>query len=130
MRNRMIGLISPVYLRQKYVLIENMNYCVYFITDGNYIKIGVAASLPNRMKQLQTGNPRELEALYVIEELSQKEALKDEKILHNYFSDKQTFGEWYDIKQHNIISCCNKIGLRLSKPASKFNFDVKGITVI
>lgn len=130
MRNRMVGLISPMYLNQNYVLVEKMNYCVYFITDGDYIKIGIAASLPNRMKQLQTGNPRQLEALYVIEEPNQRQALNDERMLHKYFSTAQTFGEWFDIKRYSIIACCNKNGLRLSKPASKFDFDVKGITII
>ena len=54
------GLISSKYINSSIgeVLIEDINYCVYFITDGEYIKIGIAASLPNRVRQLQTGNAR------------------------------------------------------------------------
>ena len=34
--------------------------CIYFISDGNYIKIGQAKDLQNRITGMQTENPREL----------------------------------------------------------------------
>lgn len=130
MRNPMIGLISNRYLKDKYVLIEKMNYCVYFISDGEFVKIGMAASLPNRIKQLQTGNPRELHALYVIDSESQREASKIESELHSLLRNKQCMGEWFNIKEGDIRKSCAKLGYKLRIPISKFDFGVSGIQII
>lgn len=127
MRNKMLGLISSKYLKTKYILVEEINYCVYFITDGEYVKIGIAASLPNRMKQLQTGNARKLKAIYIINAETQIDALKIEGELHKEFKEKQCIGEWFNIKEESIFPICRKLGYILYKPASKFNFDVDGI---
>lgn len=129
-RNPMIGLISDRYLKDKYILVENINYCVYFISDGKFVKIGVAASLPNRIKQLQTGNPRKLYAMFIIGTKTQKEALKVESDLHKIFSEKQCIGEWFDITESDIKKVCRKIGYPLMIPASKFDFEVDGIYII
>lgn len=130
MRNPMLGLISNKYLKDKYILVENMKYCVYFISDGEFIKIGVAASLPNRIKQLQTGNPRKLSAMFIIETETQREALKIENDLHKYFSEKQCVGEWFNITESDIKRACRKIGYSPMIPASKFDFEVDGICII
>lgn len=126
----MIGLISNKYLRMNYKLIENINYCVYFISDGEYTKIGIAASLPNRIKQLQTGNPRKLKALYIIEFETQRQALEIENKLHKYFADRQVSGEWFAINDRNIFTACSRLGYRPSKPASKFDFEIEGIEIV
>lgn len=130
MRNPMIGLISNRYLKDKYALVEEMNYCIYFVSDGDFVKIGIAASLPNRIKQLQTGNPRKLYAVYVIEAESQKEALKIENEFHMSLKEKQCIGEWFDVKDFEIRKQCRKLGYKLKIPASKFDFDVSGIQIV
>lgn len=130
MKNRMLGLISSKYLKIKYGLIEEMNYCVYFITDGDYIKIGVAASLPNRIKQLQTGNPRKLKAIYVIAAKSQRDALKMEADFHNYFRNKQCIGEWFSLSKDEIQHASKILGYEIMIPSSKFDFEVEGIVMV
>lgn len=130
MRNPMISMISDRYLKDKYILVENMNYCVYFITDGEFVKIGVAASLPNRIKQLQTGNPRKLSAMYVIDAGTQKEALKVEANLHKIFSDKQCIGEWFNITENDVKKTCKKMGYSSMIPSSRFDFEVDGIRIV
>lgn len=107
-----------------------MSYCVYFITDGKFIKIGMAASLSNRIKQLQTGNPRKLCAMFIIVTDTQKEALKIESDLHKIFSKKQCVGEWFSIEESDIKKACRRIGYSPMIPASKFDFEINGICVI
>lgn len=130
MRNRMLGLISSRYLRIKYKLVEEMNYCVYFVTDGEYVKIGIAASLPNRIKQLQTGNPRKLKAMYVIEADNQRNALKIESDLHNYFKEKRCIGEWFSLRRSEIEYGVRKLGYEIVIPSSKFDFEIDGIVIV
>ena len=54
---------------------RDIKNCVYIISDGSgYLKIGVAASLEKRVKQLQTGNPNELKVIGVIRCANRTEA--------------------------------------------------------
>lgn len=130
MKNPMVSLISHRYVKNQYVLLENLPYCVYFISDGEFVKIGVAASLPNRIRELQTGNPRKLFALYVIETDSQKDALKIESELHNLFSNVRCIGEWFDVNDEEIKRGCRKLGYIPKVPASKFDFEIDGILLV
>ena len=130
MRNKMIGLISTHYLKFDNYFIEDVNYCVYFITDGYGVKIGVAASLPTRIKQLQTGNPRRLQAMYIIKAKNQTQAMSIEGELHKEFDEKHLIGEWYDITDKEIEDKCLKLGYEIGKPVSKFDFGVDGVTAI
>lgn len=79
---------------------------VYFITDGEYVKIG--KGLPfNRMKSCQTGNPRRLKILFTIpvgEEAKGGEywwratpGKPAEEALHQMFKHYHILGEWFDI---------------------------------
>ena len=139
--DRMRSLISPKYLKVKNikrfressikrVVIESIEYCTYFLTDGEYIKIGVAASLPNRIRQLQTANARRIKALYIIPSENQREAMRIEKALHKYFRGKNLMGEWFNISINEIKTGCNAIQEELYIPASKFDFEIDGIELI
>jgi hypothetical protein len=67
---------------------------VYFITDGEYTKIGKAKCAYTRLKALQTANARVLSLLY-----SFPGGLPLEKKLHNYFKEYQSEAnnEWFKI---------------------------------
>lgn len=123
-------LISEKYLKNKYIKIEDTEYCVYFITDGEYIKIGMAASLPNRVKQLQVGNARKLKVLYIIPANNQKEALGIEKMFHNYFKELNVSGEWFKLSEDKIRDGCMSKGYYPYKAISKFNFEIDGIAIV
>lgn len=69
--------------------------CVYYITDGEFVKIGVTKDLETRLNTLQTGNARELKVLAVI---YPKAPYIEEAALHYIYKDKRIRGEWYDIK--------------------------------
>lgn len=69
---------------------------VYFITCGELMKIGVANNVPNRLKQLQTSNPLEMQIFHVIPFHSRQEAFKEEARLHSKYSICRVNGEWFD----------------------------------
>ena len=131
MRNRMRGLISEKYLakRNRRFFVEEINYCVYFVTDGEFVKIGSAASLPNRIKQLQTGNARKLKALFVVNVENQDEAIKTEHDIHKMFENYHVSGEWFKLDQVDIERKLLKAGYDIGIPVSKHNFDVEGIEI-
>ena len=58
--------------------------CIYFISDGNYIKIGQAKDLQNRITGMQTENPRELFVIARIEVL-ETQLNVEERNAHNFF---------------------------------------------
>ena len=77
--------------------INDCNNFVYFITDGDYIKIGVANNLENRLSALQTSNAKELKILFSIPMKDKESAYALELFLHNTYKSKNVRGEWFDI---------------------------------
>lgn len=69
----------------------------YFVSDGEFIKIGVAKDISKRVKGLQTGHPKEMILVQYLDFESKGEAHAAEKILHCAFHDKRMCGEWFDI---------------------------------
>ena len=70
---------------------------VYFITDGEFVKIGVSAAPLMRMAELQGANARDLKLLYVIPMKDSDDAYKIEKYLHNAYAEHRMNGEWFDV---------------------------------
>ncbi len=74
---------------------------VYIVTDGTgYGKIGVAENLDSRIKGLQTGNPRRIEKLKVIETNSRDGDFELEKRLHRRYKGAMVYingepTEWF-----------------------------------
>ena len=82
----------------------------------NLYKIGYSKNSINRLKQLQTGSPYQLELVHVY--TSKKFPFKVEKIMHRsmslYKKDESLIhlkGEWFDLKKidiENFIHNCEK----------------------
>ena len=71
---------------------------VYFITDNNgFTKIGSTDyEVEKRLKELQCGNPRQLEVVKTIECYNQRlSSLDVERCLHQYFDYCRVRGEWF-----------------------------------
>ena len=94
---------------------EDARNCVYFISDGNYIKIGVATDLLRRLASLQTGNPNKLEVKCIIEFESKREASYQESRIHRYFKSKHHFGEWFDLSDEDILLVQQEFNYDLSR---------------
>lgn len=65
---------------------------VYFLTDGNLIKIGYTEDITRRLAQLQTGNSRKLEVLSVIPSGTKK----TERAIHRNWRMDRVRGEWFN----------------------------------
>ncbi len=65
---------------------------VYFITDGDHIKIGRSNNLKNRIASLQTANPKPLKVLGV----KRGAETTVERELHERFSAMRGNGEWFE----------------------------------
>lgn len=63
---------------------------VYFISDGEHIKIGIAADPTGRLRDLQVGNARRLTLLRVV---NGPRGLEDR--LHRRFAGDRVRGEWF-----------------------------------
>ena len=72
-------------------------YRVYFLTDGEYVKIGYARNVNSRINTLQTGMHRDLERLFTYPCYDKESAIKLEQYAHRLFSKHHINREWYDI---------------------------------
>jgi len=63
---------------------------IYFISTGEFVKIGIANNPKRRLKDLQTANPIKLNLIYT---MPGDENL--EKILHSIFDEYRECGEWF-----------------------------------
>jgi len=103
---------------------------IYFITDGQYIKIGKSKNPIKRLKNLQTSNAKTLRFIYIFN-------VKDsyEKRLHKLFKNYQTnsCNEWFDLSNTciktklNYINCpVLKDNKQASHKAELFNKELYG----
>jgi hypothetical protein len=84
---------------------------IYFITDGEYIKIGYTRMYPiARLKELQTGNPKPLKLLATM-----VGGLSLEKELHNKFKPYKAQGEWF-ISSGEILEYISICGTAYVEP--------------
>ena len=83
------------------------NY-VYFMEDGEYIKIGVSTDPTSRLRQIQTGNPRPIGVWLAWGYCSAKNAFQTEAWLHARFADKQTIGEWFKLDKADRANIINQ----------------------
>ena len=63
---------------------------IYFIKQGDYVKIGFTNRFKTRLNQLQVSSPIKLEVLGIIEGNK-----NDEKNMHEKFKHISTNGEWF-----------------------------------
>lgn len=110
-RHSMMRLISRRYQHlggcERDILAKDVKNCVYFISDGHYVKIGVATDLARRVSSLQTGNPNKLDVKCVLLFKTKREANYYEAKLHQYFKAKNILGEWFDLTDDDIM-CIQK----------------------
>ena len=87
---------------------------VYFLklkipnSSENYIKIGNAVTLKNRLGDLQTGCPFDLNVVAFIPLSKNKKILQiEEKRAHLYFGHHHYNGEWYKNIEHLVKDYSN-----------------------
>lgn len=82
---------------EDYIRFDKPGSFVYFISDGEYIKIGKAKQPKQRLMELQTGNPKELKILWLIPCKNDKAAYYVEQSLHGLYRSYRQCGEWFDV---------------------------------
>lgn len=82
---------------------DNPKNYVYFISDGEFVKIGVAKNPEKRLNDLQTANARKLSILCKIPTKSDKDAYMLEGRLHFEYSAFAKNGEWFNILNHILV---------------------------
>jgi hypothetical protein len=70
---------------------------VYFISDGQFIKIGKANNVEKRMKELQIGNPHKLKILKIIKCSNEHSAYELERFFHSILHSVNKSGEWFHL---------------------------------
>jgi len=76
---------------------------LYLIKSGNYLKIGSAQNIEQRMKTYKTHNPD-------FQLLATREGNKNEETqLHKLFKDKKHYGEWFDYSEEIINTFNNYV---------------------
>lgn len=77
---------------------KSASHFVYFIGDGEFVKIGKSTGTPlQRLNALQTGNARALNLLFAIPVLNSECAYNLESAFHKAYGDFRISGEWFDI---------------------------------
>lgn len=64
---------------------------VYFITDGEFIKIGISVNPWKRLSSIQTGHPKKLRIAAIF-----KGGREEEFQLHGRFAEYRAHGEWFN----------------------------------
>ena len=82
---------------------------VYFISDGEYVKIGKGTNPTERLRELQTGNGRKLELISLIPCKDESSAYKVETALHDIYKLYRLCGEWFDILKKIKMKTFNSV---------------------
>ena len=92
---------------------------VYLIhsVGTTYYKIGMAISIENRIKEMQTGNPHELN---VVAKTRHSNARLFEKHLHAICQNNRIRGEWFDLDDYEL----KHIKLLFLNKESSYDFSV------
>lgn len=75
--------------------IDSTPMVLYVLKAGPFIKIGVAKSITNRLKQVQTGNPYVVEVAKTYVLSSEEKARAVEATLHAKYISSKAAGEWF-----------------------------------
>ena len=99
---------------------------VYIVTDGSgFCKIGVAKNLKNRLKGIQTGNPREIRVLKTITNESVSDYWIEHELHEHYKEARVTTAngqtEWFD------MSKCRGIEFLTTSQARNILYDLRPV---
>lgn len=83
---------------------NNTGMVVYLLACDGKTKIGIAKSITNRLKMLQTGNPYPIVLINEYFQNTEAMARKKEKYLHDKYSSKRVNGEWFNLTNKELES--------------------------
>ena len=77
-------------------------YYVYLMTNGIEYKIGITNNPERRLKQCQTGNPKQLSYVCVVERPNKASAIFLEKSIHHGLKQHRLQGEWFKLNHQSL----------------------------
>ena len=93
-------------------IINDLKYLYILKPKGlPYYKIGIAVDVDKRIKDLQTGCPKELYCVYKKEF---NKTIKIERMIHKKYKNKNTYGEWFKLNKNELeelITTLENLGL-------------------
>lgn len=94
---------------------------VYFLRDGQFIKIGISKNPSMRIRNLQVGNPRPIEVVRVWDCYDEMglDAYKAEKTLHNELKDVRQCGEWFLYEGDDFTSLLEAVSRKVEEMAKQ-----------
>lgn len=88
----------------------DIGYLVYFIRAGSWVKVGYTENVRERARQLQTGNPLQLDVMLTLPFESERSARKAERDYRNWLgANTAVSGEWVFVENDTTF---NPIRLR------------------
>lgn len=94
---------------------------IYLIKCEQFYKIGIANDIQNRLAQLSTGNPFQLDVLAVY---GFENAASVESAIHQRFLKERTRGEWFDLgvdAEKNFRQICQILGGAVQDARQRIN---------
>ena len=82
---------------------------LYVLRAGPFVKIGVAKSITNRLKQIQTGNPYAVEVVRTYVLSSEEKAKAAEAMLHTKYAKLKAAGEWFSMSSGMLEDIDNHV---------------------
>jgi hypothetical protein len=76
----------------------------YILEAGGIYKIGVAANVSCRIRQLQTGCPLPLRKVWVSEDYPEEIARRIERGAHDDLQQFNTIGEWFHAPEDKVLA--------------------------
>ena len=82
--------------------IKKERYYVYLMTNGVEYKIGITNNPERRLKQCQTGNPKQLSYVCIVERPNKASAIFLEKSIHHGLKQHRLQGEWFKLNHQSL----------------------------
>jgi len=82
---------------------------VYIIKSGDAIKIGITKEPRKRLRSIETGTGKKIEAIYLSRQC--KNFREAEILAHEMFADQRGLGEWFDIDFRCAVYCFQDLSL-------------------
>ena len=79
--------------------VDSFGYVYLIRLSSGECKIGISKNVENRISNLQTANPNEINLLHTFPASNAREA---ESVLHQKFSHLRIRNEWYSLKKEDI----------------------------
>lgn len=77
---------------------------LYIMTDGIYVKVGRSSDVLQRIRAIQSGNPREIKPVVAFGPMDRRESAAFETEMHRAMKKTRVSGEWFDCSLESALA--------------------------